>query len=250
MSTSPEHPDMPKQWIEGMVPTMNDKGYMFEVLDNYAEEFIAHSGESGQPAADIGCAYGIATIAALKNGAHVTACDMDQRHLDVLKSRAPEELHEKLTLMTGVLPDIDLPESYFYSLLCSRVLHFLPGDEIDQSVANMFRWIKPGGKLFLVADTPYGIWRNFIPVWEDRLARGERWPGLMEKPVRYLPFKARNENTGPPLMNLLCPEQLQRTAEEAGFVVERCGYIDRPDFQPHGRMDGRENCGLVATKPA
>ena len=244
------HPDMPKQWMENMVPTMNDKGYMFEILDDYAKEFIDFAGSSDKPSLEVGCAYGIATIAALKKGAEITACDMEQRHLDVLRDRAPANLQDKLTTKVGKLPDIDLPENTFGSLLCSRVLHFLYGDEVDQSVANMYRWLQPGGRMYLVADTPYGIWRNFIPIFEERAANGERWPGEMEKPVRYLPFEGRNEDNGPPMMNLLCPEQLTRTAEEAGFVVERADFIDRPDFDGLGRLDGRENCGLVAVKPA
>jgi len=244
-----EHPDMPKQWVEGLVPTMNDKGFMFEVIDDYAKAFIEFAGSSPDDAAEIGCAYGIATIAALKGGARITACDMEPRHLEVLKSRAPEALHGNLTLHPGILPDIDLPEAHFGSLLCSRVLHFLPGDEIEQSVRNMYRWLKPGGRLFLVADTPYGIWRKFIPTWEDNKAKDERWPGMMIPPVRYLPYEPSDEDVGPPVMNLLDPDLLQRTAEEAGFIVERCSYINRDDFKGLGSMDGRENCGLAAVKP-
>lgn len=249
MSTHKEHPDMPKQWVKGLVPTMNDKGFMFEVIDDYAEEFIAYAGQSPDEALEIGCAYGIATIAALKNGARVTACDMDERHLEVLKSRAPESLHEQLTLVKGMLPDAGLQENHFGSLLCSRVLHFLTGEEIEQSVQNMYRWLKPGGKLFLVADTPFGVWRKFIPTWEANIEAGERWPGLMVPPVKYLPYEPSSEDIGPPLMNLLDPDLLKRTAEDAGFQIERSSYINREDFKGLGRMDGRENCGLVATKP-
>jgi len=242
-------PKIPKQWIEGLVPTMNDKGFMFEVLDEYAEEFISIAGASKHPSLDIGCAYGVATIAALKAGARVIGCDMDQRHLDILKSRAPADLQTNLNLMTGTLPDIDLPDGNFGAILCSRVLHFLPGDEIEASVRNMYRWLKPGGRLFLVADTPWGIWRNFIPTWEENQTKAARWPGHMEKPVNYLPYKPSADDVGPPLMNLLDPKLLTRTCEEAGFVVQRAGFIDRNDFGGDGRMDGRENCGIAALKP-
>jgi SAM-dependent methyltransferase len=243
-------PEVPKQWIKGLVPTLNDKGFMFEVLDEYADEFIRQSATADDEALEIGCAYGIATIAALKAGARITACDMDERHLEVLRSRVSEELNKRLTLHTGVLPDIALPENHFGTLLCSRVLHFLPGDEIDQSIRNMYRWLKPGGQLFLVADTPFGIWRNFIPTWESHQANGERWPGHMPKPVTYLPYEPSSDDVGPPLMNLLDPVLLQRTCEEAGFTVEKAGFIDRSDFGDKGRMDGRENCGVIAVKPA
>jgi len=242
-------PEIPKQWIKGLVPTLNDKGFMFEVLDEYADEFIRQSAASGDEALDIGCAYGVATIAALEAGARITACDMEERHLEVLRSRVSEAMQDRLTLRTGMLPDIDLPENHFGTLLCSRVLHFLPGDEIDQSVRNMYRWLKPGGQLFLVADTPFGIWRNFIPTWEQNQANGERWPGHMEKPINYLPYKPSSDDIGPPLMNLLDPELLSRTCEEAGFQVQRASFIDRSDFGDKGRMDGRENSGVSAIKP-
>lgn len=243
-------PEIPKQWIKGLVPTMNDKGFMFEVLDEYADEFIQVASASDAESLDIGCAYGVASIAALKAGAHIVACDMDQRHLDVLRSRVPADLMQNLTLQTGTLPDIDLPENHFAALLCSRVLHFLPGDEIEQSVANMFRWLQPGGRLFLVADTPFGIWRKFIPTWEQNQANGERWPGYMVKPINYLPYTPSSDDIGPPIMNLLDPELLRRTCEQAGFVVDKATFVDRSDFGDQGRMDGRENCGLSATKPA
>jgi SAM-dependent methyltransferase len=242
-------PELPKQWIKGLVPTLNDKGFMFEVLDEYADEFIRLSGSSDSEALDIGCAYGIATLPALTLGGSITACDMDQRHLDVLKSKAPADSLERLTLRTGTLPDIDLPENQYGNILCYRVLHFLTGDEIDQSIQNMYRWLKPGGRMFLVADTPWGIWRNFIPTWEKNVAEGERWPGFMVKPVNYLPFEPSSEDIRPPIMNLLDPDLLRRSCEEAGFIVDRASFIDRSDFGDKGRMDGRENCGLTAHKP-
>ena len=249
MSQTYDHPEMPKQWVKGFVPTLNGTGSMFLVLDDYAKEFIEYSGNSGKPAAEIGCAYGIATIGALENGAMVTACDMEPRHLQILRERTPENLRANLTTKVGKLPDIDLPANTFGSLLCSRVLHFLYGDDVEKSVAKMYRWLKPGGRLFLVADTPYGIFRNFIPVFEERLANGARWPGEIEEPDHYLPFAVPDKSKGPQFLNLLCPDQLTRTAEKAGFVVERADFIARPDFSGWGHLDGRENSGLVAIKP-
>lgn len=242
-------PEIPKQWIKGLVPTLNDKGFMFEVLDEYADDFIRTAGAGNDAALEIGCAYGVATIAALQAGAIITACDMDQRHLDVLRSRVDDKLAKQLTLQAGTLPDIDLPEAHFGSLLCSRVLHFLTGEDIERSVQNMFRWLKPGGRLYLIADTPFGIWRDFIPTWDENIAAGERWPGFMVKPINYLPYEPSSEDIGPPIMNLMVPDLLQRTCEEAGFEVTRASFIDRSDFGDRGQMDGRENCGVAAIKP-
>ena len=175
---------------------------------------------------------------------------MEPRHLEILKSRAPANALERLTLIPGELPDIDLPENHFGTVLCSRVLHFLPGDDIDASIRNMYRWLKPGGRVFIVADTPWGIWRKFIPTWDENTARQERWPGAMHKPVNYLPYEPSSDDVGPPFMNLLDPDLLTRSCEEAGFIVDRASFIDRSDFGDQGRMDGRENCGVAAHKPA
>jgi len=228
---------------------MNDTGFMFEVLDEYVEDFISYSGTIDDEVLELGAAYGNAVIPALKAGANVRACDIDQRHLDILISRTPEEYRPHLTTEIQKLPNAGLPENHFGAILCCRVLHFLTGEEIDASVANMFRWLKPGGRVYLIADTPFGIWRNFIPAWEDNLANGERWPGLMEPAMQYLPYETNSDNAGPPLMNLMSPEILIRACEEAGFMVERASYISRPDFKGSGQMDGRENCGILAIKP-
>jgi hypothetical protein len=104
--------------------------------------------------------------------------------------------------------------------------------------------------LYLIADTPYGVWRKLIPIFEEKKRTGERWPGLMIGLENYLPY-ARSDRPidGPPFMNLLDPDILQRICREAGFNVQRSSYIDRADFGELGRMDGRENAGILALKP-
>ena len=234
----------------GMEPTLNGTGFMFKVLDEFAEDFIRFAGETDGEVLDIGCAFGIATIAALEAGGSVTACDLDPRHLKILTENTPEALRSRLTCVTGQLPNIDLPKEAYDAILCSRVLHFLDGSAIDASVRNMFSWLKPGGRLYLVADTPYGIWRKLIPIFAARRARGDRWPGMMIGLENFLPFAPKDRAIdGPPFMNLLDPELLTRTCTEAGFKVEHVSFIDRSDFSGLGRMDGRENTGIRAVKP-
>ncbi len=240
----------PEGWVDGMVPTMNGTGFMFERIDAYAEEFIEYSGSIDDEVLDMGCAYGVASISALQAGAKVRACDLDERHIEILESRVPKELRANLTCQQAQLPDVDLPADHFGAIFCSRVFHFLSGDDIDASTRNMFRWMKPGGKLYIVADTPYGIWRNFIPTWEANYEKGERWPGWMEPAIDFLPYSSSGKSKHPPFMNLQDPDLLARTCTEAGFNVQRATFIARPDFSEKGRMDGRENCGVLAIKPA
>jgi len=240
-----------REWnLPDMEPTLNGTGFMFKILDEFADDFIRFAGQTDGEVLDLGCAFGVATIAALEAGGRVTACDLDPRHLKILTENTPEALRSQLTCITGQLPDIDLPEESFDAILCSRVLHFLDGSAIDASVRNMYRWLKPGGRLYLVADTPYGIWRKLIPIFEARRAKNDRWPGLMIGLENYLPFAPKDRAIdGPPFMNLLDPELLARICTDAGFEVKRMSFIDRSDFRGLGRMDGRENAGVWAVKP-
>jgi len=234
----------------GMEPTLNGTGFMFSNLDEYAEDFIQYAGQTEDAVLDLGCAYGVVTIAALEAGGAVTACDLDQRHLDILLDKTPTEFHAKLKRVAGRLPNIEFAPESFSAIICSRVLHFLDGSAVDASVRNMFSWLKPGGRVYLIADTPYGIWRKLIPIFEEKKKTGERWPGMMIGLENYLPYaRADRPIDGPPFMNLLDPELLERICVDAGFDVQRSSYIDRADFGELGRMDGRENAGILALKP-
>lgn len=233
-----------------MRPTLNDTGFMFEVRDEFADDFIHYAGTIPDPVLEVGCAYGVATLPALASGARVVACDMEQGHLDILADSAPAEQRDRLECVQGQLPGVDFEAERFGAILCSRVLHFLDGSAVDASVRNMYRWLKPGGRLYLVADTPYGIWRKFIPVFEARRERGDRWPGVMIALENYLPNVPPDRPIkGPPFMNLLDTDLLMRTCVEAGFRIERASFIDRSDFVGLGSMDGRENAGVLAIKP-
>ncbi len=243
-------PPIPRFGVKDMVPTLNGTGFMFEVRDGYAEEWISFAGRTPDPVLEIGCAYGVATIPALEAGARVVACDMEAGHLQILADRVTASLRENLTCVVGKLPEVDFAPERFGAILCSRVLHFLTGEQIDAAIAKMATWLKPGGRLYLVADTPYGIWRNFIPTFEDNKRKGVRWPGMMVGLHHYLPTPGlRKHIDKPAFMNLLDAELLARICADAGLQVKRATFIDRCDFKGLGALDGRENAGALALKP-
>lgn len=233
----------------GMVATLNGTGFMFERRDRFADAFIEYAGSVGKPVLELGCAYGVSTIPALERGATITASDLDPRHLEILRSKVRPDLLPRLTTKAGALPDIDLPTGHYAAILCSRVLHFLPGEAVEASVHNMARWLAPGGRLYLIADCPYGIWRGAIAKFEAGKASGERWPGFIVGLHNYLATPSAKPIEQPPFMNLMDPDLLARTCREAGLEVLDAAFIPRPDFGGQGRMDGRENCGCLAVKP-
>ncbi len=250
MPEAARNPAIPRFAIEHMVPTLNGTGFMFEVLDGYAEEWIHHAGRIADTVLEVGCAYGVATLEALEAGARVVACDMEPRHLAILAGRATPSMRQRLTCLAATLPEADFGSERFGAILCSRVLHFLDGAGIDSAVATMARALRPGGRLYLVADTPYGIWRNFIPAFEAARRAGARWPGMMTGLHHYLPTPGIHRYIDrPAFLNLMDPELLARICAEAGLRVKRASFIDRADFRGLGALDGRENAGVLAIKP-
>jgi ubiquinone/menaquinone biosynthesis C-methylase UbiE len=88
----------------------------------------------------------------------------------------------------GYFPDelAGLPENHFDAILICRVLHFFTGDMIDKSLQQLSRYLKTGGKLFVVCETPYlKNWQSFIPEYDKRIADGIKWPGEITNPADY-----------------------------------------------------------------
>lgn len=241
---------MPKTDENGWISTLNDRGYMSLSFDTYTQAFLAFCEKyPGISVFEAGASYGNASLAALARGAKVTANDLDKRHLDILAARTPLSSRSKLALKPGQFPhDVEFAEKSFDAILSSRMIHFLTGDEISLGMRKFYNWLKEGGKLFLIAETPYlRCYSDFISIYEERKKKGDKWPGLIEDTSS---FQTIRYNNIPKLLHFLDPEVLKREAEEAGFRIESAGMIERGDFPPELRLDGRESVGLIAIKQA
>ena len=233
----------PKSFRPGLVPTLNHRGFMSETLDPFSLEFVRHAGDCRAPVLDMGCAYGIATRAALEAGATVQACDMDAGHVAILEQETPAALRARLSTHVGALPAVDFAAGAFGAILCSRVLHFLLPAEIRASLAKMAGWLRPGGRLFLVADTPYtGFWAGGAPAYEQRKAAGEEWPGFIEDIGAYLPDRTAVAGMLP-YLNPMDPDILARECQRAGLGILAAGFTGRGGDGP-----GRQHAGAIAVK--
>ncbi|MFD9789951.1 amino acid adenylation domain-containing protein [Streptomyces sp. NPDC059070] len=235
----------------GMVATLNRTGVMVEHLIPYSSEFAEYAGECGGEVLDLGCAYGIASIAALERGARVVALDMEKKHLEILEQRVNDDARTRLTLRQGVLPDVDFEDGRFTAVHASRVMHFLTPEGVGVTLRKMFRWLEPGGKVFLSTDSPYfGYWASKAADYEARRLAGDPWPGYIADVAAH--FEAAHVVGGPSLINALDPEVFRRECEAAGFVVERAGYfgavgVDRGSYGAPG--PDMEHVGIIARKP-
>lgn len=236
---------MPKAYIPGLIPCLNGRGFMEEDLNDVSKSFAEDSSKMKGLSLDVGCAYGIASIAALKNGAKVLASDMDQAHLDILLKETPEELQSNLTTKAGTLPNIDFENESFISIHCSRTLHFLTPDELIETLGNMYKWLQPGGQIYLITDTCFsGPWKNYLPQFEKNLEAGEPFPGFIENVLDCLPVP-RLPKGMTPHMNCLDPDTLARECRAAGFDIISAKY-----FGPARASSdyGKDHAGIIAVK--
>ena len=126
------------------------------------------------------------------------------------------------------------------------VLHFFDGALIEKSVSQLFLSLKPGGKLFIVADTPYiKPFQGFIPIYEKLKKDGAQWPGLISDLASYVPSRAPNL---PGMFHALDPEVLSRVLVGAGFRIEKFGIFAQTRYPEDIQLDGREGVGCVAVR--
>ena len=230
--------------------TSNKLGRTTEVLNEINEAFVAFAADASQPVLDIGCAYGVAARAALDAGATVIANDVDIDHLIGLVSRTPAERLGRLRLVQGHFPrELAFRPGSLSAIHASNVLNFLTGDEIDIGVQEMFDWLAPGGRVFIISATPYAQnIAGFISTYEERLRSGYKWPGLCERLQSYSDDPTMAEL--PDWLHLLDDTVLRRTFEASGFRVDEALMFERQGVPLYIKYDGRENVRLTATKPA
>ena len=248
MSETPLH--MPVANSVGLIPTLNRKGFMNETLNQVSQAFVDFAGSCESQILDMGCAYGVATLPALAAGACVTACDMDVGHVEILQSRVPADQQWRLTPCVGEMPNIEFIRETFGAIHCSRLVHFLKPDEVRLGFEQMAKWLRPGGKLFLVSDTPYaGYWSATVPDYLARKAAGEDWPGFIADTRPLLrPDSAKAQSGGPFHLNPMDPDILAREAERVGLKVEEVRFLPSVSKAERDRPLSQNQAGLIAVK--
>ena len=233
----------------GRIPTLNQRGFTTDLLDPLSTRFCELASENVGEVLDIGCAYGLTVQQVLKMGGRICACDMDQRHLDVLEQSVSLSERKRLRCVAGTLPDLNFEECSFDAILCSRVLHFLDGNDVELSVSKMYRWLRPGGKIFLIVDTPYsGITRDkVVPEYERKKALNDPWPGFMPEFENYMPANS-GVQFDTSFIHLMEPDILVRVCKQAGFAVESNGYMARVANLSRADLKGRDHATVVAVK--
>ncbi len=242
-------PNSPTDPHSVTVPTLNQMGYMFKDLTEYDHDFISFSEKSHGPVLELGAAFGYTTLKVADKGIPITANDLDPNHLRELRNNATIEQSPYLTLKPGRFPsNLDFPSHTFTAILSSNMFHYLTGDEIEEGILNMYSWLKPGGKAFVITASPYAfLWQEFIPLFEERHRQGMKWPGY----TADLSIFKNNKRFPqiPKFIHFLNIDILSRAFSKLGFIIEKSGYCPRSSWPIDFQLDGRESVGLIAVKP-
>lgn len=239
-------------------------GFTTTPCDPVSQKFIEYASEiAGKDGTvlEIGAAFGAASLKALANGAKVFCNDIDASNLAVIRNRYIQTItnsqhsvtadDSKLILVPGAFPEelAGLPMNFFDAILICRVMHFFTGEQIEKSLEQLSTHLKPGGKLFIVCETPYlKNWQRFIPEYDKRVSEGIKWPGEISNPADY-------ESSGraaslPKFVHWITKEILEKSLTQLKYGVEHLSYIDRSgQFPKDLLLDGRESIGAVAAKP-
>jgi SAM-dependent methyltransferase len=234
-------------------------GYTILPEDQYSKAFIKFVNKLAKhdvKVLEIGAGFGAATLQVLSTGATVYCNDIDPKNLAVIKKKSLELSttqfikEENLNLLPAEFPKelVCLPKGYFDAILISRVLHFLPGEKIEQSLQQISEYLKPNGKLFIVCETPFlKNWESFIPEYNRRVENGSYWPGEISNPMDF--EKSGRADSLPSFVHWLTKDILERSLKKSNFLIEDLSYIDRTNQFPKDLLwDGRESVGAVAIK--
>ena len=260
------HPQIPES--DGRTHTLNKKGAVTAVFDYAIQAFIEFS--AWKEVLEIGGTYGDVMLAALKQNKETkyTLNDIEPRHLFIAAKKLQKKIQNKelsedsIKQVNFLQGDITKTEyfkdmGHYDAILVGRVLHFLNPKEMKIAIQNIYNLLKPGGRVFVVAITPYvKRYEKFIPIYKKRVEDGIENPGYVESLLEYV----NSDVTTPEQIKNISPEPffflddnvLEKFFESQGFKVIECKMM--PLAYNAGKsiswtLDGRENVILIAEKP-
>lgn len=254
---------------DGTKATANNTGFEMNTQSPLFAAWVAsYNGE--QPLLDIGCAYGLNSIAALdflqgertkerseENKTLVIASDNDNFHLEMVEKLGRSGLITSFASFPQSLPDVK-GFGGVSGILMSEVLQCLPGHVIDESLRACYDMLVPGGLLVITTVSPR-IGARVYREYSANSKMGKSWPGegldvhangalqseLQSKKLEiFLPYFQS-------FWNFIGRKEATRACTEAGFAVLKSSYGRHPGYKSLISEDRAHNSNLqvLAVKP-
>jgi SAM-dependent methyltransferase len=217
-------------------------------LVRQAERIIARLGRRDR-FLDVGAGAGDVTIPLSAHFASTTVAEPNRVQVERFRREHPTfEVHEV------TLERLDLRGEPFDFILCSHVLYYVPASAWLDVVGKLHGWLRPGGKLAVIMQSPVGEMAEFfqhfnnfhvdvIPLWDDVVARyGEENVEALYCRTR-IQTASREEMLSIGLFLLMDPRFRERAAEVAEYheTHHRC---------PEGYCMHQGQITLVLTRPS
>jgi hypothetical protein len=248
----------------GRIPTLNDMGFHFTIIDPVSEDFlnfIAQPENHEKTVLEIGGAYGNLAEKAVSRGVkHYILNDMDKRHLRIFaryfyskhQNHTLEELLENIKLFEGRFPD-NFPEDFplVDVGIMNKVFHYFKPREIDATMRKLNRMTRMGGIWYVFVVSPYAsTYEKFALVFESNKQRGYPFPGYCVDAKRYC-VDAYNDKYVPGLPQTLWffdQDELQKLFVSYGFKIEMEWNCDLPTESDKHWRPGKDVVGIRVRK--
>jgi SAM-dependent methyltransferase len=233
------------------IPTLDSQGAIWLYIDEITQAYLDFAAQTQGTMLEVAAGYGHVVLKTLESGAaKVYANEVDRDQLAIIETRVSERFPNKIIPCLGRFPeDLEFPDCSFDGIFNARLFHFFDGDRIRAGLAKIYRWLKPGGQVYLVNDAVYRtIFQPLISVYEGQIAAGAEWPGLIADIRACLPEYLRPD-TFPKMMNFMDPTVLTRELAYAGFEAVTSKFCAYTGSFALGRLDGRELAGAIGRRP-
>lgn len=110
---------------------------------------------------DIGCGYGKNSIYLAENGFSVYSIDISSQAIEWLKTYIEKKSINNITVLKGDINNLPFENNYFDAIICLSVLHHQCIKQIENSISEIYRVLKPEGCLIFdfmsIEDDSYGL---------------------------------------------------------------------------------------------
>ncbi len=227
LSTIP-NPELPPPAEDGRIPVFNGDGYASPNPHPLSQEFVSFSSTIKSPVLDIGAAFGLTSINALKKGATVICNEKEKKQLEYIchiKSITDEE-KKRLYLKHGSILEIDFPNNSLGAIHISRVMHFFKPNEVELFFQKAYNWLIPNGRLFIITMSQYHYANpeGFSEFYNNEIKKGVEFPGMIND------YKFKNEKY---VLHAIDPVVMMRVGNKYGFIckkIELSGGKDDDDY--------------------
>ena len=122
--------------------------------------------EPGEHVLDAGCGTGTLALAAKSRVGENGTVDGVDASVEMIYAAREKAAGQGLAVRfeTATVQELPFDGARFDVVLCTLVMHHLPREGRTEGVAEMFRVLRPGGRLLVVDLAPGGVWTALNPV--------------------------------------------------------------------------------------